>query len=154
LTRICVEALERSGRRGLLATGGGALVGAATAPSIRTLSEAPHDRLFPYVSAVVHHGGAGTTGAALRAGKPTAAFTFFGDQPFWARRIVSLGVGPLAPDIKHLSVAGLTEAIIAMDDAAMKERASALGRAIRGEDGIAAAIGFIEETCRRGRLCR
>jgi sterol 3beta-glucosyltransferase len=154
LTQICIEALERSGRRGLLATGGGALVGAATAPSIRTLSEAPHDRLFPYVSAVVHHGGAGTTGAALRAGKPTAAFPFFGDQPFWARRIVSLGVGPLAPDIKHLSVARLTEAIIAMDDAAMKERASVLGRAIRGEDGVAAAIGFIEETCRRGRLGR
>lgn len=150
LTRICVEALERSGKRGLLATGGGALAEAASAPNIRTISEAPHDRLFSCVRAVIHHGGAGTTGAALRAGKPTAAFPFFGDQPFWARRIVSLGVGPQAPDIKQLSPANLAEAIIAMDSAAMRARASALGEAIHGEDGVAAAIGFIEDTGQSG----
>ncbi|MEI9901422.1 MAG: glycosyltransferase [Hyphomicrobium sp.] len=146
LTRVCVEALERCGKRGLLATGGGALEDITTAPFVRMIAEAPHDRLFACVSAVVHHGGAGTTGAALRAGKPTAAFAFFGDQPFWARRIVRLGVGPRTPDINHLTAENLAEAIVAMDDAAMRERASALGEAIRGEDGVAAAVGFIEAT--------
>ena len=57
------------------------------------LKAVPHDWLFPQVAAVVHHGGAGTTAAGLRAGRPTVICPFFGDQPFWGRRVHELGVG-------------------------------------------------------------
>ncbi len=144
LTQLCVEALARCGKRGVLATGGGALAHTASTPLVRAIAEAPHHQLFSYVGATIHHGGAGTTGAALRAGKPTTACPFFGDQPFWARRIAQLGVGPPALDRKHLTPDRLGSAIMAMDDPDMKARASSLGAAIRTEDGIASAVNFIE----------
>ncbi|CAN1722526.1 sterol 3beta-glucosyltransferase [Hyphomicrobium sp. 1Nfss2.1] len=145
LTQICVEALARCGKRGVLATGGGALAHTANTPLVRTIAEAPHHQLFSYVGATIHHGGAGTTGAALRAGKPTAACPFFGDQPFWARRIAHLGVGPPALDRKHLTPDRLASSIMVMDDPDMRARASSIGAAIRTEDGIASAVEFIEK---------
>lgn len=54
---------------------------------IYPLDKVPHDWLFPQVAAVVHHGGAGTTAAGLRAGVPTIIKPFFGDQFFWAARV-------------------------------------------------------------------
>jgi UDP:flavonoid glycosyltransferase YjiC (YdhE family) len=96
------------------------------------------------VCAVVHHGGAGTTAAGLRAGKPTVICPFFGDQPFWGRRVADLGVGPAPIAFKHLTVAGLVEAITpAVDDDGMRRRATELGARIRAEDGIGTAVTFI-----------
>jgi UDP:flavonoid glycosyltransferase YjiC (YdhE family) len=69
---------------------------------------------------------------------------FFGDQPFWGRRIAELGVGPHPLDRKALTAEGLAAAIVAMLDPAMRGRAATLGAAIRQEDGVAAAVGFIE----------
>lgn len=143
-TRIVVEALARAGKRGLLASGGGALAGEGLPPHALMIAEAPHDRLFPLVSGVVHHGGAGTTGAALRAGRPMVVLPFFGDQPFWARRVAALGAGPAPLDRRTLSAEGLAAAIRAMDDPAMRGRARALGALVRAEDGAAAAVSFIE----------
>src|SRR5690606_20447509 len=94
LTSIVVEALKRSGERGLIATGWGGIEAANLPESVFPIESAPHDWLFPRVAAVVHHGGAGTTAAGLRVGKPTVVCPFFGDQPFWGRRIFELGVGP------------------------------------------------------------
>lgn len=145
MARIVTEALARTGKRGLLASGGGAL-GAANAPHVHVIKAAPHGELFRNVAAAVHHGGAGTTGAALRAGLPSAICPFFGDQPFWGRRIAQLGVGPAPLDRKALTVESLAAALEAMDDTGMKTRAARLGEAIRAEDGIAAACTFIETT--------
>ncbi len=142
--RIVVEALAMTGKRGLLATGGGVLGTGVDAPHVHFLASAPHDRLLPLTRASVHHGGAGTTGAALRAGKPTAICPFFGDQPFWARRVEALGVGPRALDRKTLSAASLAEALVAMDDLAMRDRAARLGALIGQEAGVAAAVSFLE----------
>jgi UDP:flavonoid glycosyltransferase YjiC (YdhE family) len=108
------------------------------------LDAAPHNRLFPHVRAVVHHGGAGTTAAGLRAGKPTVICPFFGDQPFWGRRVAELGVGPAPIAFKRLTEAGLVEAIMgAVDDDAMRRRATELGARIRAEDGVGRAVTFI-----------
>ncbi|MGR9249479.1 glycosyltransferase [Rhizobium leguminosarum] len=74
------------------------------------------------MSAVIHHGGAGTTAAALRAGKPMTICPFFGDQPFWARRITDLGVG-LSLARRALTVESLTDALAAMDDPLMRRQA-------------------------------
>lgn len=144
MTTIVIEALARTGKRGLLATGGGALEAQHVPGNVHMIADAPHDRLFPRVAATVHHGGAGTTAASLRAGKPTAICPFFGDQPFWGRRIAELGVGPHALNRKTLSSESLAVAIAAMDDPQMRHRASSLGDAIRREDGVTAAVTFIE----------
>ena len=113
------------------------------APHVHVIDDAPHARLFPHVAASLHHGGAGTTAASLRAGLPTIICPFFGDQPFWARRVVTLGVGPPSLDRRSLSVAALASAFAAAADADMRRRAARLGEAIRRDRGVADAIAFI-----------
>lgn len=147
MASVMIDALRQCGMRGLLATGGGALQTANLPEHVHALAQAPHDRLFPLVSAVIHHGGAGTTGAALRAGKPMTICPFFGDQPFWARRMTEIGVAPPALDRRKLSVAAVAASIDAVKNAQMRERADALGQRIRQEDGTTAAIRFIEARC-------
>lgn len=144
LTNLVIEALKCAGKRGLLATLGGALGHIESGEQIHVIASAPHDRLFPLMHATLHHGGAGTTGAALRAGKPTAICPFFGDQPFWAGRIVALGVGPRSIDKKTVTVDDLAATFRAMDGAGMRARAADLGGAICAENGVG-AVGFIEE---------
>lgn len=143
MTGIICEALAQTGHRGILATGGGALQAGAASPNVYFIADAPHDRLLSRVSSVVHHGGAGTTGASLRAGKPTAICPFFGDQPFWARRVSRLGVGPAPLDRKTLSPASLANAIRQMEQPEMREGAAKLGAAIQQEHGVAEAVRFI-----------
>jgi UDP:flavonoid glycosyltransferase YjiC (YdhE family) len=141
---MVVEALARLGKRGVLASGGGALAAERVPGHVCLIAEAPHDWLFPRVAATVHHGGAGTTGASLRAGRPAAICPFIGDQPFWGRRVAALGAGPRPLDRDALTAEGLAAAIRAMDEPGMRGRAAALGEAIRAERGMLAAARFIE----------
>src|SRR5205085_2800708 len=106
------------------------------------VSEAiPHDWLFPRAAAVVHHGGAGTTAAALRAGIPSVVVPFMADQPFWGRRIFHLGAGPRPLPRRLLSAERLAEALRqAVGDPAIRRRALNLGRRIRAEDGLGRAV--------------
>jgi UDP:flavonoid glycosyltransferase YjiC (YdhE family) len=105
----------------------------------------PHSWLFPRVAAVVHHGGAGTTAAGLRAGVPAVIVPFFGDQPFWGQRIAELGVGPKPVPRKKLTVERLAEAIqTAVIDDGMRQRAADLGSKIRAEDGVGRAVEIIQ----------
>jgi UDP:flavonoid glycosyltransferase YjiC (YdhE family) len=143
-TAMVVEALAMAGQRGILASGWGSLVAAPLADHVYLLDSAPHERMFPQVCAVVHHGGAGTTAAGLRAGKPTVICPFFGDQPFWGRRVADLGVGPAPIAFKRLTVAKLVEAITsAVDDDVMRRRAEQLGTVLRAENGVGRAVAFI-----------
>lgn len=144
-TRIVLEAVQRAGVRAILATGWGGLTASDVPPTVHLLKSAPHDWLFERVSAVVHHGGAGTTAAGLRAGRPTVICPFFGDQPFWGRRIHALGVGPSPIPQKELTPEKLAAALIqATTDAEMRQRAEALGREIRSEDGVGRAVDVLE----------
>jgi UDP:flavonoid glycosyltransferase YjiC (YdhE family) len=103
--------------------------------------ELPHAWLFPRVLAVVHHGGAGTTGAGLQAGIPNLIVPFTADQGFWGRRIAELGVGSKPIPLRRLTVDRLAEALkIITSDAEMRARAYALGEKIRQEDGVGNAI--------------
>lgn len=148
LTRLVIEGLRKAGKRGLLATGGGALATTEAGADMHFIAGAPHDRLFPLVHSVIHHGGAGTTGAALRAGRPNMVCPFFGDQPFWGRQVHKIGAGPAPLLRKHLTADGIAQAIAAMDGAEMRARAAALGAAIEQETGAAAALDFIEARLR------
>src|SRR5581483_7506321 len=94
LARITVAALRRTKRRAVLCSGWGGLAIARSGDDLFCIDDVPHDWLFARVAAVVHHGGAGTFAASLRAGKPTLVVPFFGDQPMWGRFAGRLGVGP------------------------------------------------------------
>ena len=97
------------------------------------------------MAAVVHHGGAGTTGAALRAGKPTVICPFVGDQPFWGHRVATLGVGPAHIPQNQLTAKRLANAIgRSVADNDMRQRAATLGEKIRAENGVARAVEVIE----------
>ncbi len=144
-TDLILEAIRPLGTRAILATGWGGLSAVEIPDSVHMLESAPHDWLFPQCSAVVHHGGAGTTGAGLRAGKPTVICPFFGDQPFWGRQIYRLGVGPQPIPHKRLSADGLRQAVQeAIADAKMRQLAEALGQKIRAEAGVTQAVELVK----------
>lgn len=149
MTEIALDALQRTGRRGLLLTGWGGLSNRDLPDHVYKLDAAPHDWLFPRMAAVVHHGGCGTTAAGLRAGVPTVVVPFFADQPFWGWRVAQLGVGPQPIPRKALSAARLAAAITATDDVSLRARAAALGETIRGEAGVDCAVAAIERHIER-----
>ncbi len=144
-TRLVMRALALSGQRGVILTGWGGFARLPAPPNILFVENAPHDWLFPRMAAVMHHGGAGTTAAGLRAGVPSLITPFAGDQAGWAERVAQLGVGPRLGDIKHLSADRLAAAMhTAANDPALRARAAALGEKIRAEDGVARAVEIIE----------
>ena len=98
-------------------------------PEIFQIKSAPHDWLFKQIDAAVHHGGAGTTGASLRAGVPTIVKPFFGDQFFFGSRIEDLGVGIC---MKKLNVSLFSRALWeATHSERMIIKAKVLGEQIR-----------------------
>ncbi len=145
-TRLIVEALRLSGQRGILLTGWGGIDPIPPSEIAMAVNDVPHDWLFPQMAAVVHHGGAGSTGAGIRAGVPNIIIPFApNDQYAWRERVVNLGVGPLAPDIKHLTAQKLADAIDrAIKDSEIRQRAAMLGEKIRAENGVAKVIELIE----------
>jgi len=145
MAQLVQEALELSGQRGILAAGWGGLDNDHLPDTIFALDSVPHAWLFPRMAAVVHHGGAGTTAAGLRAGVPSILVPHIGDQPFWAKRVTELGVGPRAIPRRKLTSERLAAAIsTATTESNMRARAEALGERIRAEDGVARMIEIIE----------
>ncbi len=144
LTRLVVEALNLAGQRAVL-LGGWAALGATELPdNIFKIDNIPHDWLFRRVKAVVHHGGAGTTAAGLRAGKPSVIVPFFADQPFWGWRVHELGAGPKPIPRRKLTPERLAQAMLAaVGEGEIQARAEKLGQQIRAEDGVANAVGVI-----------
>ena len=145
LAGVVIDALQKTGQRGVLATGWGGLKPGDLPDSIFKLESAPHDWLLPQMAAIVHHGGSGTTAAGLRAGKPSLSCPFTGDQPFWGERVYRLGAGPQPIKQKKLTVEAMAMAVTQMvNTPAMQQNAAAVGARIRAEDGIANAVHFVD----------
>ncbi|KAL7126787.1 hypothetical protein ABFS83_14G210300 [Erythranthe nasuta] len=141
MTQIIVEALEITKQRGIINKGWGGLGDLAEEKeSVYLLDNCPHDWLFLQCSAVVHHGGAGTTAAGLKAACPTTIIPFFGDQPFWGERVHARGVGPPPIPVDEFSLQKLVDAINFMLDPTVKERAVELAKAMEDEDGVTGAV--------------
>jgi sterol 3beta-glucosyltransferase len=144
--RLILEALAKTGKRGILATGWGGMNVMNVPSDGFVLDSAPHSWLFPRMSAVVHHGGAGTTAEGLRAGRPTVIVPFIVDQLFWGKRVRELGAGPEPIRAKQLTVDKLADAIhTATTDPKMKKRAEEIGKAIRAEDGLGTAVKIVRD---------
>jgi len=149
-TELVIDALQRTGQRGILATGWNGLSNKSRLPdTILMVDSLPHNWLFPKVAAVVHHGGAGTTAAGLRAGVPSVIIPHGVDQPMWGKRVATLGVGPQPIPRKQLTAERLAEAISATADPSMRTRAEALGQKIRSEDGVTRAVEILDDYFRR-----
>ncbi|OTB01295.1 glycosyltransferase family 1 protein [Hypoxylon sp. CI-4A] len=137
LTRMIFDAVAETGVRALVSKGWGGLGADSLGipDGVFMLGNVPHDWLFQHVSAVCHHGGAGTTAAGINAGKPTIVVPFFGDQPFWGAMVARAGAGPEPIPYKKLTTAGLAEAIRMALKPETQERAHELGEKIREEKG-------------------
>ncbi len=143
---LILAALAHTGQHGIIHAGWGGLQRADLPDSVMMVDAVPFSWLFPRVAAVVHHGGAGTTAAGLRAGVPSVVIPFFGDQPYWGQRVADLGVGPAPLPRKTLTAERLAQAIrTAVTDQAMRGRAVELGANIRAEDGVARAVAIIQQ---------
>ena len=145
MTRYVVEAIVQSGVYAILSKGWSdrlvknpgdtAEVSEPLPKQIYPISSIPHDWLFNRVSAVVHHGGAGTSAAGIKAGKPTVVVPFFGDQPFWGAMIAKAGAGPKPIPNKELTAENLAAAIQEALKPETLARAKELGNKIKEEKG-------------------
>ncbi|MFA5120108.1 glycosyltransferase [Zavarzinia sp.] len=147
ITRIVIAALKQVGCRAILATGWG---GIAADESLRddkifVLQAAPHDWLFPRMAVAVHHGGAGTTAAAARAGIPSVIMPFITEQAFWSDRLEKLGAAPKHLNRKTVTVEALAAAIERARKPDMIAAAAALGERMQRETGVATAVAQLEE---------
>jgi sterol 3beta-glucosyltransferase len=112
---------------------------------LRVVGALDHDRLFPQCAAVVHHGGAGSTMASLRAGRPTMICSVFADQPWWGERVCRLRVGDHCR-FRRLDRAALEAGLRTLLDPAVIARARTLGAAIQAEgDGLPTAADLLED---------
>lgn len=142
-TSLIFEAVQKSGVRALVSKGWGGLGDEGNTPeNIYMLENTPHDWLFPHVSAVVHHGGAGTTAIGLKCGKPTMIVPFFGDQPFWGAMVAKAGAGAHeAVPYKRLTADKLAEGIKQCLSPEAKEEAEKIAKGIVEEgDGAENAV--------------
>lgn len=137
LTRMIFDAVSISGVRALVSKGWGGLGADSVGipDGVFMLGNCPHDWLFERVSCVVHHGGAGTTAAGIKTGKPTVIVPFFGDQPFWGSMVAKAGAGPPPIPYKEMTAQKLAEAITTALQPQTQTRAKELGERIRQEKG-------------------
>ena len=141
--RMIFDGVAKADVRAIISRGWGGMGDGMDKPDgVFMIDNVPHDWLFGYVDAVVHHGGAGTTAAGLRAGKPTMIVPFFGDQPFWASMIAKAGAGakealPLKKLDSDKFAKGITECL--QSDA--KNKAQEIAKSIAREgDGAENAV--------------
>ena len=147
LTEVVAAPVKRARVRAVVQAGWAGLdpLGDDILPS----GDVPHDWLFPRTAAVVHHAGAGTTGAGLRAGVPAVAVPVLLDQPFWATRLHRLGVAPAPLPQRALTADALAGAIRAcLDEPGYRRRAAALAGRLRAEDGAAAVLAVVDGLAR------
>lgn len=143
---LVLRALQLTGQRAVVSEGWGGMKARELPNTVCAVGSIPHSWLFPRMAAVVHHGGVGTTAAGLRAGVPAAVVPFFGDQPFWARRVHEMGVGPPPIPRRRLTVDRLADAIqSAVSNAEMRRRAAMLGERIRDDNGTSRAVEVLQQ---------
>jgi sterol 3beta-glucosyltransferase len=135
---IVLEAIRRVGCRAVVQGTGPAADGVLYAGALS------YPSVLPRVAGIVHHGGAGTTHEAARAGVPQLLIPHMADQPYWAQRVAALGIGPTPIRHFHLDAEGLAEGLAELGDPALRERAAAVAAAMRSDAGTEESVRRIE----------
>ncbi|MDR3082627.1 MAG: glycosyltransferase [Streptomyces sp.] len=148
LSELAVQALRRAGLRGILQAGNAGLV-AGGHDDILTIGDVPHAPLFPRLAAVVHHAGAGTSAAALRAGVPSVTVPVAADQPFWAGRLAALGAATDPIPFKSLTAERLADALgRAVKQQAYTQAAARAAEHMETEDGAGRVVTAVQQLAR------
>ena len=145
-TNILKKAAKKWGGRIVISTGWGGLEKKDLPPNIFAIDNAPHDKLFNFMAAVVHHGGAGTTAAGLYAGCPTLILPQAVDQPFWGQCVHDLGCGPEPIALRKITantLANLLEQLYNNED--YRKNAKNLSARLKQERGVEMAIEIINQ---------
>ncbi|MFD5157008.1 glycosyltransferase [Streptomyces hawaiiensis] len=144
LSEIAVRALRRAGLRGILQSGSAGL--ATDEDDVLTIGDVPHALLFPRLAAVVHHAGAGTSAAALRAGVPAVTVPVTADQPFWAGRLASIGAATDPIPFRSLTAEQLAQALDqVMQQQAYSRAAATAAHHMATEDGGGQVLKAIQQ---------
>ena len=146
LVRSAVIAVRAVGGRALV-VGGWATIDRHVVEDddVLAVDSTPHEQVLPRVAAIVHHGGAGTTTAAARAGVPQVLLPHILDQFYWAHRVAVLGLGPRGLPVELANADVLTDRLdTALNDPRIAARADALAPAIRSRNGVDAAVDHLE----------
>ncbi|QUH25278.1 glycosyltransferase [Serpentinicella alkaliphila] len=144
--RMFVEALERTGQRGIFISGWSGIKETEKNDNIFVIDSIPHSWLFPKTRGIIHHGGAGTTAAALQAGKPMLICPFSGDQPFWATQMKKIGVATFPLKENDMSVETFIDRIKELlNNKRLRDTAESIAIKINSEKGIEKTIKFIHE---------
>ncbi|MFI6144567.1 glycosyltransferase [Streptomyces sp. NPDC051109] len=139
LSEIAVRALRRAGLRGILQSGSAGLF--ADGDDVLAIGDVPHSLLFPRLAAVVHHAGAGTSAAAVRAGVPSVTVPVAADQPFWAARLAAIGAAPSPIPFRTLTVEGLAHALTtAVRERSYTKAAAAAAQHMSTEDAAGSVV--------------
>ena len=135
------EALTHIGQRGILLVDPDVYRTHRRSDTLYLTNETAHDWLFPQMQAIVHHGGAGTTAASLRAGLPTVVVPSIAEQFFWGSLVARIGVEPSPTSRTQLTARKLARKLeAALHNTEIKQKARELGQRLRGENGIEQAI--------------
>jgi sterol 3beta-glucosyltransferase len=140
---IIRASLKQTNNRGVILSGWGSAKREST-NDLLYLESAPHDWLLPRCKMLIHHGGAGTTSAGLRAGIPQVVVPFMADQLFWGSRAHTVGAAPKPIRVSQLSVEKMVNAIAEAESKVILECAQVIGQVVRGEDGVINAVNLIE----------
>ena len=143
IDRIVRESLKQTGNRGIILSGWSGIENPSS-DDLLYLRAGSHDWLLPRCKLVVHHGGAGTTAAGLRAGIPNVVVPFMADQLFWGSRVHAIGAGPKPILVRNLSVEKLSRSMVEAEKESVRKGAQEIGRQISSEDGTGEAVKWIE----------
>lgn len=146
IIQIAIEALKKTGQRGIIVNGWDGYVPGKVPDNILILKEVPHSWLFPKMAVLVHHGGAGTTAEGLRSGIPSVIVPFAFDQLFWGKRLQKAGLGPEPIPIKRLSANRLAKSIEkALHHREMRENVCSTAVSIASEDSSGKIVSIVEK---------
>lgn len=146
ITSVLVQGALLAGCRAIVQSRWDEIADIPDHPQIYKIRTVPHQHVFPFCAAVVHHGGAGTTHSALRHCCPSIVIEYCLDQPFFASELKRLGVAPEVLHRRNISARKLAAAIRkVLDSPHMKKRAEELGAFMQKENGVSKAVQLIED---------
>lgn len=146
ISSILIETFKRLDRKVVLATGWGGLQEIEFPDNFFKIPSVPHSWLFPKMSLLIHHGGAGTTGAALRSGVPSVVIPFAADQHFWGKKVEKAGCGPAPLQARDLSPEKLYNTVShVLNNDSFYQKAREMSSRIKTENGTENAVRLIED---------